>query len=727
MQLINKRHLTFAFVLGFMGLLLNLMPIPLFGNQQLIIGNLFFVIVAVFLGPWYALLTALMCASGLYIVWDSWHPFILFPLEALWLGYARRKEYYSLYADIGYWVIVGMPLFYILVRFVLEMPDSYMFFTTLKQGINGILYTSLGAIIITMLPQRLHIAAKLKNQHRKSFNHQLSYTFTQLLTLVLLVSALIFSNLSINHQQLDVKRHLEDTALHLGKATETYLDNHISAIDTAARWLSFSAYDSEQWQSLLSKLHKNYPDFISMLIANEQGIVTLSSPVTNMQQSQDNAAFSIIDRHYFQQAFFNQITYISPVFLGRGFGNDPIVAISAALYLPQSPIAPIGIIEGSLNLAEFSQIYQRIPDKTQHDIVLVDENNLVIYASPALNKSPLSEFVFSSSGFNYKTSLAMLNIKQLKHKSPEFAYAKHIIKNGWTLYVLTPFYPLVMQVERQYFTTFSILLLSFLVTFALIKVVSLRLTKPLEAIAKKFHNWHQLEQDDTIFNDSTPQEIFTLSRSILKSKQELISYQLELEEKVAHRTIELQAANTKLRLLAEKDELTQLYNRRYTETHFPRLNDMCQRSCAAMAFCILDIDHFKSINDTHGHQAGDNALIFIADMMKQCFKRDTDVISRYGGEEFLIILPLCNPIEVKPHLDKFRQSVSDTPIPIGQNVNIHLTISIGAVYSDNHYHSDIDYWFKQADINLYQAKTDGRDRVICNQLTSNKQDKQSTA
>lgn len=716
MQLINKRHLTFAIVLGLLGLLLNLVPIPLFGNQQLIIGNLFFVIVAVFLGPWYALLTALMCASGLYLAWDSWHTFILFPLEALWLGYARRKEYYSLYADVSFWLIVGMPLFYILVRFVLVMPESYMLFTTLKQGINGILYTSLGTILITMLPQRCYIAGKIKNQRRKSFNQQLTYTFTQLLTLALLVSALTFNNLSINHQQLDVKRQLEDTALHLGKATDTFIDTHVNAIDTAARWLSFSVYDPERWQMLLLKLHKNYPDFVSMLIANEQAHIKNSSPIINIDSSKNITPASIMDRHYFQQAFFNQLTYTSPVFLGRGFGSTPIVAISAPLYHINTPLEPVGIIEGSLELANFAQIYQRLSDETQHNIVLTDENNLVIYASPALNKQPLSEFAFSHSGFSYKTSLAMLNIKQRDNKSPEFAYAKHIVKNGWTLYVLTPFTPLVEQVESQYFTTFGILLLSFMLSIAIIKVISLRLTQPLEAIANKFSNWHPQDQEEATLNDSTPQEICTLSSSILKSKQELISYQLELEEKVALRTKELQAANTKLRLLAEKDELTQLYNRRYTETHFPRLNDMCQRSCAAMAFCIVDIDHFKSINDTYGHQAGDNALIHLAQIMQQFFKRDTDLISRYGGEEFLIILPLCNPQEVEQHLNEFRQQVFDALIPISSENSIQLTISIGAVISNNHYQSDIDYWFKQADINLYQAKKEGRNRVISSQL-----------
>lgn len=719
MKLINKQHLAFAFVLGLLGLLVNLYPIPLFGNQQLIIGNLFFVIVAIFAGPWYALITALLCSAGLYLAWDSWHMFLLFPLEAIWLGFARRRDVYSLFADICFWILLGMPIFYLFAELVFELPDSYMTFITLKQGINGMLYTALGSIIVTLLPSGLHIKDRISTQKRKSFNAQLTYTFTQILTLALLVSAFIFNNNSINQQQIDVKRNLDDSANHLGLATQTFIDNHIRAIDNAARWLSFTDQDISKWQGLLTKLHQSYPYFISMLIADEQGLITAASPISRLgKDTLNNKSLSIKDRHYFQEAFYNQLSFISPAFLGRGFGNDPIVAISAPLYDSHDQIKPRGIIEGSLNLTKFAQIDERNREYQQQAMVLVDENNLVIYASKSLEMTPLTPLKSSTMGLKYKTSLDMINFNNLSSSSPEFAFSKYVLKNGWSLYVVMPFSPLIKQVEQQYLTTFTILLFAFVTTVLLIQVISGRLTEPLESIAQKFNQWGKDNKALEQLNDSTPLEIYTLSKSIQQSKQALISYQLELEEKVAIRTIELEDANAKLQSLAEKDELTQLYNRRYAESHFPAIHDMCKRSYAALAFCIIDIDHFKQINDTYGHQAGDAALIKLAQLMKAYFKRDTDIVSRYGGEEFLIILPQCNALQVEQHLDQFREQVHQTAIVINESLSINISISAGLVISNAGYINDIDHWFKMADLNLYEAKAAGRNKVISTQLAS---------
>ncbi|QYJ84942.1 diguanylate cyclase [Shewanella mesophila] len=716
MQLINIRHLAFAFALGILGLLVNLVPIQLFGNQQLVIGNMFFVIVAVFIGPWYALLTALLCATGLYIAWDSWHMFFLFPLEALWLGYARRKEFYSLYADIVYWIVVGIPLFYIYLNSLSELPNSYLTFIILKQGINGLLYTALASIIVTLIPVRFHIKDKITNQKRKSFNQQLTYTFTQILTLVLLVSALIFNNHSLNQQQLAVKHRLEDSANHLGNAAQTIIDDHFRTIDNAARWLSFSGSDQSQWQGLLSKLHQSYPNFISMLITDDQGVITAASPIARLKESdRNNKTLSVMDRHYFQEAFFNQLTFISPAFLGRGFGNDPIVAISAPLYHANNQIKPIGILEGSLNLTQFAQIDHRDMDYETRSIILIDENNLVIYASKPLKMQPLEPLSFSMSGLNYKTKLNMINFNNLDSESPEYAYSKYILNNGWSLYVVVPFAPLLAEVEQQYLMMFTVLLFAFITTILLIQVISGRLTAPLEVIATKFSSWN-VNGGELLLNDTTPKEIHTLSTSIQKSKQELLSYQLELEEKVALRTVELEKANTQLQALSEMDALTGLYNRRYTETHFPTLHDMCKRNGSALAFCIVDIDHFKQVNDTYGHQAGDKALITIATLMKQFFKRDTDIVSRYGGEEFLIILPQCNALQVEIHLNQFRQLIADTEIEMSPTQKAKLTVSMGTVVSNAGEFNNIDHWFKMADLNLYEAKESGRDKVICSLL-----------
>ena len=99
--------------------------------------------------------------------------------------------------------------------------------------------------------------------------------------------------------------------------------------------------------------------------------------------------------------------------------------------------------------------------------------------------------------------------------------------------------------------------------------------------------------------------------------------------------------------------------------------------------------------------------------MKKYFKRDTDVIARYGGEEFLLILPFCNVLMIEEHLNEFRKKVKGLAI---ENPNdkrlITMTVSIGALVNNAKYSTELDTWFKQADLNLYLAKNQGRDKVI---------------
>jgi len=103
----NPAHLKLATLLGLIGLIINLYPIPLSANVQLILGNTAVVIVAILLGPWYALFTAFFTATGLMLIWSSPHVYIVFLLEALWLGFVRRKDAHILYASISYWLLVN--------------------------------------------------------------------------------------------------------------------------------------------------------------------------------------------------------------------------------------------------------------------------------------------------------------------------------------------------------------------------------------------------------------------------------------------------------------------------------------------------------------------------------------------------------------------------------------------------------------------------------------------
>lgn len=693
---------------------MNLYPLPLFANIQLILGNASYVISAVLFGPWYALYTAALAVTGLFITWDSPHVYLIFTIEAVCIGLARRKDIYSLYSSIAFWIIIGMPLFYLYMMTYTSLPSSHLAFIVLKQGINGVFYAAVGSLLVILTPSFWLFQPKTKDKQRRTFNAQLTYAITLVITLALLLAALLFNNQFINRQQELLLQNINESSLHLGKLTQAYIDNHVLALNSAANWLSLYEAEVDQKQLALGQLHNQYPGFITMLIADEKGIIKSASPVSLFNsKSNTPSELNISDRDYFIEAFVNQNYFTSPVFLGRGFGNDPIVAISAPLYRPNNAYHPIGIIEGSLDLKRFKEIDKTNKLFREQFIVVVDQQKRIIFSSPELNVKPLTEFSYSQNNADSSSGLPTLNIHDKTNIAPEYLYASYELNNEWTLYVLNPFRPLVVLVEQMYIATFAILALSLIVTFLITRVISGRLTRPLERIANKFSTSNKNDNSDYSIDEESPKEIYSLYMRLKQSKSQLIGYQLALEEKVALRTLELEQANEQLKSLAEKDSLTGLYNRRYAEQQFPLVQESCQRSDEVIAVALLDLDRFKAINDTYGHLSGDLALKSVARLLEDDFKRDDDIIVRFGGEEFLVIMPLCNALKIESHLESFKQRLAEIVIENpANNVRFSVTTSIGAVIANGTYSCSLEDWIKQADLNLYQAKDTGRNKLV---------------
>jgi len=160
--------------------------------------------------------------------------------------------------------------------------------------------------------------------------------------------------------------------------------------------------------------------------------------------------------------------------------------------------------------------------------------------------------------------------------------------------------------------------------------------------------------------------------------------------------------------LALVDGLTSLGNRRRLDNDLEAVVDAAGTSGEPVGFAMIDVDHFKHYNDTHGHSAGDAALQQVAAVIAQCV-RDTDVVYRYGGEEFSILLPDATPQESAAVAERVRSAVEAMPFEgEGQQPGGRLTISIGVASLHHGTAADIR---NRADAALYQAKEDGRNQV----------------
>ena len=162
--------------------------------------------------------------------------------------------------------------------------------------------------------------------------------------------------------------------------------------------------------------------------------------------------------------------------------------------------------------------------------------------------------------------------------------------------------------------------------------------------------------------------------------------------------------------LALTDELTGLYNRRYLLAHLDELIERINQGGTGVAILLFDIDHFKRVNDTHGHAAGDDVLRELAARATKSV-RSVDLVARLGGEEFVVVMPETDIASAAEVAERLRLAVSKEPLIVtATGKRLTVTVSIGVAASERG--EDRDRLLRRADHALYSAKTGGRDRVI---------------
>jgi diguanylate cyclase (GGDEF)-like protein len=202
--------------------------------------------------------------------------------------------------------------------------------------------------------------------------------------------------------------------------------------------------------------------------------------------------------------------------------------------------------------------------------------------------------------------------------------------------------------------------------------------------------------------------------SLERKNRELQTYSDDLEQLVNARTIALQEANASLKTLAVMDSLTQVFNRRHFDDYLQSEWQRAKRSEFEIGLIICDVDHFKAYNDSYGHQAGDDCLRQVAQGIVQSIKRSEDRVTRYGGEEFAIILPNTNLKGALQIAETIRSHIKSLQLAhISAFPHAIVTVSIGVATMIPRDEDTSSQLIDRADRGLYQAKQNGRDRVEC--------------
>lgn len=186
----------------------------------------------------------------------------------------------------------------------------------------------------------------------------------------------------------------------------------------------------------------------------------------------------------------------------------------------------------------------------------------------------------------------------------------------------------------------------------------------------------------------------------LRTGQRIISLQSSMRE--AHRQLQVQAS---------RDGLTGVMNRRALEDRLREVFSYSQRRGASLSVALLDLDYFKAVNDTYGHQVGDDVLKAAASRVQSVI-REYDAVGRYGGEEFLVMLPDTSVEEAKMVAERIRKAVEQAEVSSREQVSVAVTVSVGVATVSGEYREDAKSLVERADNALYQAKKEGRNRVV---------------
>lgn len=258
-----------------------------------------------------------------------------------------------------------------------------------------------------------------------------------------------------------------------------------------------------------------------------------------------------------------------------------------------------------------------------------------------------------------------------------------------------------------------------------VKQLSEELAKVMDLISTANEGTEQFTETLSSFTSHmnkplSVEEIRTAVSKVVSETKSIATKNQQLQEQLEKSSAQMNVMKEDLSRVQKEtltDTLTGVGNRKHLSNELKRLVLESEEQKSALSVLMIDIDHFKKFNDTHGHLVGDQVLKLVARTLMENLK-GKDCVARYGGEEFVIVLPQTKLMDAQRVADALRTSVSqkkiirrDTHATIGQ-----VTVSIGV--AQYHPHEQLSHFLKRADAGMYMAKSAGRNRVVVQDLDS---------
>jgi diguanylate cyclase (GGDEF)-like protein len=690
----------FGLSFGVLGALANyFLSIPFYGHFSLYFGQIFIFLCLTTRGLNAGIIASVISATALAVNHDDPFLFIILVAETFTVHMMLKNGRVLLFADAMYWLFIGIPLALFLLVISSSNSSELLIISGLTLTINGIFCASVAALIYSFIPiQSIYRNYRVKPPKFATVIFSLCMLTITLPTIAL---SLIFTWQNTTQKEQDIADMLAGQGEQIMYMSETFVNNHFSAVKTLSSTLSKSSF-SVPVQSVLDATAENHPFFISMLVSNEKGEIVYATPKKYAQMLGTLKEHYLHTRRYFQDAKSTLQPQLSDAISGVGFGNDSLITVSAPIVFSGEFY---GISQGAIRLSTFANFKKiHIDDNNFQQYVITDRNNKVIFSSPSLALPTLSIF-------NYRPSSNRLiqGIPELSLNNDKYLYYQTTTEHDWTITVLAPPKIVTQIISKNFYILALSLLLTLIVFSAIANLLSKRITLPLVHLAEHF-------SDDSFPEDIAKEAIISdemvkVTNKLINSRHIMLNFQQQLTEQVEDKTKQLKLLNQQLYNLAQKDGLTSLLNR----SGFDDLGNSTFRNCVRnhipMSMVLIDIDDFKQINDTFGHPFGDRCIVSIAKTLNKFCKRNTDLLGRYGGEEFIVLLSGGVIEEHHELVQHIHKAVQATQISNDDEIIVKMTISIGISSLSSNFGMTFEGLLKSADEQLYKSKRTGKNKI----------------
>ncbi|HSG62315.1 MAG TPA: GGDEF domain-containing protein, partial [Pseudomonadales bacterium] len=333
-------------------------------------------------------------------------------------------------------------------------------------------------------------------------------------------------------------------------------------------------------------------------------------------------------------------------------------------------------------------------------VVMTDERNNVLFASPGLGLSVMDNFGLTRAGGRDLF---------IDSDGNDYSYAAQEISEGWKVFVLHKTSIALANVLQHFISLF--ITLGFITVAAVL--VSARFAISLSVpITRLVENIRDGKASDATPESLDVDEIHALYHSYYDNKRRIEYQQQYLEEQVYRRSMDLLEANNKLSRQAYTDGLTGLDNVRAMSERFSQLRSLAHRNNGRLLVLHIDIDYLSRINDTYGHDKGDQCIKSLGEVLRHCFQRDYDILARLGSDEFVVITQVFDWDVLSNYIDVCRLKIESSALPIGAGRNVNVTVSMGGFVAEAGWSQYYEDWLQIASQTMQSAKQQGRNCLL---------------